>query len=96
MKRLLAPLSMLGLLAALSIGLAGCGGGGDAGIDEEIDVSDPVPTGDEGSMESADLAVEEVPDSADDPEAGAEAAPDSGSVPVDPEPAEPGFGDPAP
>ncbi|QDV33301.1 hypothetical protein [Tautonia plasticadhaerens] len=68
MKPLPETLSALGLLAALSIGLAGCGGGGDAGIDEGIDVSDPAPIEGGDPVGSADPAAEEVDPIPVDPE----------------------------
>ena len=59
-------------LVSISIGLAGCGGGGDAGIDEGIDAGDPVLVDDVTESEGA---IEPLPEgelgSPEDPEGGA-------------------------
>lgn len=78
--------SVLGLLVALSIGLAGCGGGGDTGIDEEIDLADPSPI-------QAEATSEELAEGAGLAESDSSEA---DTVPVDAEPADPDLGDSAP
>jgi hypothetical protein len=85
------PLAALGLLlATCSIGLAGCGGGGDTGIDEEIDLADPNPVQIEAERTPGDVTQEEGLSGSDS--TGADAV----EVEVDAEPAGPGLGEPAP
>jgi hypothetical protein len=78
------------LLVALSIGLAGCGGGGDTGIDEEIDLADPSPIQAEAEPEATPGTLADGADLIESDSSEADA------VPVDAEPADPGLGDPTP